>query len=116
MVVPGLPGATVALLLVALGAASAHDRALLRGAHAPRAIELRAGGGASLELADGRHIEVRGEGHRVHRACVILALRDRVRGHLLVAAGMLDADAFRRLRQWGLWGRCGETARPMTRR
>ena len=116
MVVPGFPGAMLALLLGALGAATARDRALLQGARSPRAIELCAGGGGSVELADGRRIAILGEGHRVHRACVILALRDRIRGHLLVAAGMLDAHAFRRLRQWGLWARWGEVARPTTRR
>jgi hypothetical protein len=116
LVVPGLPGAILALLLVALGAATLRDRAMLKARRSPQAIELRAGGGGAIELADGRRIELRGEGHLVHRACVILALRNRIRGHLLVPAGMLDADAFRRLRQWGLWGRYGAAARPMTLR
>ncbi len=48
----------LAVLILALGGVSAWDRALLRGARSPRAIELLAGGGAVAVLASGETFAV----------------------------------------------------------
>ena len=93
----------LAALLVALGAAAAWSRALLRGASAPRAIEIAPSGEASLVRASGERARaqpVRGAG--VTRAWVALRCG---RDGFLVCPGMLAPEPFRLLRLWVLWQR-----------
>ncbi len=96
----------LAVLILALGGVSAWDRALLRGARSPRAIELLAGGGAVAVLASGETFAV----HAVHgigvtRHWVALAPGSLGGGSVLVTAGMLGPAGARMLRLWALWGR-----------
>lgn len=103
-VLPGAPGGMLAALLLALGCAAAWDRALLRGARAPRAIEITADGRARLVLADGASAPLgalRGIG--VGRHWVALRVGAPTRRGLLVTSGMLAAEPLRRLRLWALW-------------
>jgi hypothetical protein len=109
-----LPGAGIALgvALVALGAAAAWRRALLRGRHAVRALEL-GGERAVAELASGERFEVEVSPRRlVGRRLVILSLGKPLRRSVLVTHGMLEPDAFRRLRIWALWDRLPVAAPP----
>jgi hypothetical protein len=104
MVLPGAAGALLALALLALGLAAAWGRALLRSPASVRAIEI-SGAAVTLELADGRKLAVEPDERRyVSRFAVTLPLR-RPRRTILVTAGMMSADDFRRLRIWALWGR-----------
>ena len=99
----GAAGAALAALLVALGAAAAWSRALLRGARAPRSIEIAPSGEASLVRASGERAQarpVRGAG--VTRWWVALACG---REGILVFSGMLAPEPFRLLRLWVLWQR-----------
>ena len=93
-----------AALVLALGMAAAWDRALLRGRHSPHAIELRPSGEAVCLFANGDSAPVEARGS-VNRHWVALRLRAPWRRSLLVAAGMLPPESFRRLRLWALWGR-----------
>jgi len=104
-VLPGAAGLGAAALVVLAGAASARKRALLRGRAAVRALELgaetlevRLGSGKSFpaELAERRY---------VGRYMVVLCFRRPVRRTILVTRGMADAQLFRRLRIWALWGK-----------
>lgn len=93
-------------LLLALGAASAWDRALLRGARSPRSIEIPGSGKARLVFANGQSAladPVRGLG--VTRYWVALRVRSPMRRGMLVTADMLGREPFRLLRLWALWGR-----------
>jgi hypothetical protein len=59
-----------------------------------------------VELAGGESFEAEvAERRYVGRYLVILNLRRPVRRTILVARDMLDANSFRRLRIWALWGR-----------
>ena len=105
-VVPGWQGLALAVLLPALGACSARDRALLKGKTAPRAVEILKSGEARLVFADGatRSVEaVRGIG--VNRHWVALRCGSPARRGMLVTGGMLAPGPFRLLRLWALWGR-----------
>ena len=103
-VLPGVGGAMLALALFLLGFASAWGRALLRSPASVRAIEI-AGDSLALELADGGRIAAEAAERRyVSRFLVTLPLR-RPRRTILIAAGMMPADDFRRLRVWALWGK-----------
>ena len=103
-VLPGAAGALLALALFALGLASAWGRALLRSPASVRAIEI-SGDALALELADGAKIAAEpAERRYVSRLLVSVPLR-RPRRTILVTAGMMSADDFRRLRIWALWGR-----------
>jgi hypothetical protein len=105
-VVPGWQGLALAVLVPALGACSARDRALLRGARAARAVEILRSGEARLVFADGatRAAEaVRGIG--VNRHWVALKCGSPARRGMLVTGGMLAPGPFRLLRLWALWGR-----------
>jgi hypothetical protein len=105
-VAPGFAGAAIAMLLVALGAAAAWDRALLRGRRSPRAIEIPASGKAMLVLADGQTMAAApAHGMGTTRHWVALATDTRFRRGVLVTAGMLPPGPFRLLRLWALWGR-----------
>jgi len=96
----------LALLTLALGASAAWDRALLRGARSPRAVELRAGGGAAVVLANGQAIAVRAvRGIGVTRHWVALASAPSAGRSVLVTAGMAGPAGARLLRLWALWGR-----------
>jgi hypothetical protein len=59
-------------------------------------VRLSAGGRFAAELAERRY---------VGRHMVVLRLRSPLRRTLLVTRDMLDAESFRRLRIWALWGR-----------
>jgi hypothetical protein len=95
-----------AFLLIALGAAAAWDRALLRGPRSPRAIEIQSSGEAACRFANGGSATVRAlGGSSVNRFWVALRLQSPWRRSLLVAGGMLPAESFRLLRLWALWGK-----------
>jgi hypothetical protein len=104
-VMPGAPGLLVAALLVLLGMASAWSRALLRSPSSVRALDLL-GPKLEVELASGASLPAEvAERRYVGRYMVILPLRRPVRRTILVTRDMADADSFRRLRIWALWGR-----------
>ena len=96
----------LALLILALGSVSAWNRALLRGARSPRAIELLTAGGAMVVLASGEAVAVRAvRGIGVTRHWVALAPFSFRGSSVLVTAGMLGPAGARKLRLWALWGR-----------
>lgn len=102
----GFPGAALAFLILALGGVSAWDRALLRGARSPRAIEFGASGTAVVVLASGETIAVRALGGMgVTRRWVALAPVSPAGRSMLVTAGMLGPAQARIFRLWALWGR-----------
>jgi hypothetical protein len=102
----GLTGVALAVLSLALGATAAWNRALLRGARSPRAIEIPPTGEARVILANGEAVAVRAvHGIGVTRHWVALASRSPAGRSMLVTAGMLGPAAARRLRLWALWGR-----------
>ena len=98
----------LAALLLALGGVAAWDRALLRVARSPRAIEIRRSGEAQLRVRQWRDRRrpqpLRGIG--VTRYWVALGCARPARR---VAAGhrghAARREAFRLLRLWALWGR-----------
>ena len=103
-VLPGLAGGALAAGFLALGAAAAWSRALLRSPASVRALEIT-GPALAIELTSGDSIAVEvGERRYVSRLAVTLPLR-RPRRTILVSADMLPADDFRRLRIWALWGK-----------
>jgi hypothetical protein len=103
----GLPGMALALLTFTLGGVAAWDRALLRGARSPRAIEIPAAGEEALVvLASGETVPVRAvRGIGVTRHWVALAPLSLAGRSVLVTAGMLGPAGARNLRLWALWGR-----------
>jgi hypothetical protein len=104
-VMPGAAGLGAAALVVLAGAASARKRALLRGRAAVRALEI---GAEELEvrLGSGERFPAElAERRYVGRHVVVLCLRRPVRRTILVTRGMADAQLFRRLRIWALWGK-----------
>jgi len=104
-VLPGIPGAALGAALLALGLASAWSRALLRSQASPRVLELE-GDHATLELGGGVRLSAPvGPRRFVSRLAVALPLGRPLRRTILVSAGMLDGESFRRLRIWALWGR-----------
>jgi len=105
-VVAGWQGVALALLLPALGAAAAWDRALLRGAQSPKAIEIPGSGEARVVFADGETAAVEAlRGIGVNRHWVALRCGSPARRGVLVTAGMLRPGPFRLLRLWALWGK-----------
>lgn len=112
LAVPGLAGATLAALVLALGVATAWGRALLRGRGAVRALELGADGAVTLELGDGRRPQGRAGGRRnVGRGWVILRVSGMPRHTVVVVRDMLAPADFRRLKLWALWGKVPSAAR-----
>ena len=112
-VLAGALAALAAGLALLLGAATAWDRALLRGRGSVRALELRADAGAVFTLGDGRRLEGRVAPRRyVNRWWVMLPLRGATRRSVVVARDMLPADEYRRLRLWALWGRAAAARQP----
>ena len=104
-VVPGVPGVLLAALLACLGMAAAWSRALLRAASSVRALEL-AGPKLEVRLASGDSFTAEVTERRyAGRYMVMLPLRRPVRRTILVTRDMMDADSFRRLRIWALWGK-----------
>jgi hypothetical protein len=105
LALPGAAGVAVALLHVLLGMASAWSRALLRARSSVRALEL-IGPKLVVELASGERFPAEvAERRYVGRFMVILPLRSPFRRSLLITRDMSEADSFRRLRIWALWGR-----------
>jgi len=95
----------MAFLVFALGGVAAWDRALLRGARSPRAIEIPAVGAARVVLASGETLAMRAvRGIGVTRHWVALAPLSLWGRGALVTAGMLGPAGARRLRLWALWG------------
>lgn len=110
--IPGYAGAALALLALALGGATAWDRALLRTQGAVRALELADDGAATLELANGRRVSTRiGLRRHVGPWWVALPLSGASRRSLLVMRDMLPPAQYRFLRLWALWGRLPAAAR-----
>jgi len=102
----GFYGPALAALILALGGLSAWNRALLRGANAPRAIEIQPSSAASLVLANGERLAVRAVGGvGVTRYWVALAPLSLAGRSTLITAGMLGPASARILRLWALWGR-----------
>ena len=111
MALPRAAGVALALALVALGAATAWSRALLRSRSSVRAIEV-GGPQATFELASGERLSAIVATRRyVTRHVVALPLRGGLGRTLLVTGDMLSAEEFRRLRIWALWNRL-PAARP----
>jgi len=105
VVLPGAAGGLLAAALLALGAAAAWSRGLLRSPASVRAMEI-SGSGVILELASGARIDGQpAERRYVSRFMVTLPMRRPVRRTILVTGDMLGRDSFRALRIWALWGR-----------
>jgi hypothetical protein len=106
LLLPGLPGTSLAVLVVALGIAVAWVRALLAATSSMRGLDLSTGDTAVLRLRDGRRVPAAvGQGRFVSRLCVTLPVRAPGRRSLMVTAGMMEPESFRILRVWALWGR-----------
>jgi hypothetical protein len=105
-VLTGWTGIAAALLITALGAVTAWDRALLRSARSPCAIELGRSGEGRCVLRSGTSVALQNRGGaRVTRYWVALHTTTGVRRGLLLPAGMLRPGDARLLRLWALWGR-----------
>jgi hypothetical protein len=105
-VLPFAPGIGAGTLLLALGLATARDRAWLAGRSAVRAIELSGSEQITLETADGKRQQAPVGARRfVNRLFVSIPVRISMRRTILVTADMLDEGQFRALRVWALWGR-----------
>jgi len=106
MVFPGAAGTTIAVLVAALGAAAAWDRALLKGRRSPRALELGQPGEGVLVFASGEPLRVTiGKPRAVNRWWVSLPVSVPMRRTLFITRDMLGAGHFRHLCLWALWGR-----------
>ena len=119
LALPEPGGPAVALLLPALGLAVAWDRALLRGRKSVTSVVIVGPASLRLRTRDGSEAEVRATGRKhVSRLAVIVPVRGSMRRTIVVVRDMLDAESFRRLRLWALWGKVpgagseGRTARP----
>jgi hypothetical protein len=105
LVLPGAFGLLLGVLFILLGMASAWSRALLRARSSVRALEL-IGPKLEVELQGGERFAAEVSKRRyVGRLMVVLPLRYPGRRAVLVTRDMTDADSFRRLRIWTLWGR-----------
>ncbi len=105
-VLPGIAGELVAVLLLALGIFTALDRALLRQPDSVRSLLIEGPQALGLVTANGRRSDVRvGNRRHVSRLAVILPIQHTMRRTIVVTRDMLDADSFRKLRLWALWGR-----------
>jgi hypothetical protein len=104
-VLPGVAGRAAAALVAFLGLAAAWRHALLRAGASARALEL-VGPGLEVRLASGESFAAEVAARRyAGRYLVMLPLRRPVRRTILVTRDMTDADSFRRLRIWALWGK-----------
>jgi hypothetical protein len=105
LLMPTLAGAALAAALSALGAMAAWSRALLRSPLSVRAVDVE-GPKLALELANGERIAAEVARRRyVGRFMISLPILQPVRRTLLITADMAEADSFRRLRIWALWGK-----------
>jgi hypothetical protein len=105
-VLTGWHAVALAALLAALGGLAAWDRALLRSAYSPRALEFSRDGGAKCLFANGESAPLQPlKGSAVTRYWVALGLGSPRRRSLFIAAGMLAPQALRLLRLWALWGK-----------
>jgi hypothetical protein len=105
LAVPTGAGSLLAGSFLALGAAAAWSRALLRAKISPRALEI-AGEEVVLHLAGGARFPIEVAARRyVTRFMVALPVRRPVRRTILVTRDMVDGASFRALRVWALWGR-----------
>jgi len=105
-IITGWLGGTAACLVLALGVAAAWDRALLRSARSPRALEIQASGEARCILASGAAIALEPlAGAGVTRYWVALRMRSATRRAMLVPAGMMTTESARLLRLWARWGK-----------
>ena len=105
LVLPGLPGFSLAIAFLALGLAAAWARGLHRSGASVTAIELSPRE-VFIELRDGRRLGAEvGPNRHVSRYMVTLPLKAPLRRTLLVTRDMLEAQEFRRLRIWALWGK-----------
>lgn len=105
LAMPGAAGAALAVALLALGGMTAWSRALLRSPLSVRALEAQ-GPQLALELANGERIAAEvAERRYVGRFMISLPVLRPVRRTILVTADMVEADSFRRLRIWALWGK-----------
>jgi hypothetical protein len=96
--------------LLALGLAAAWARALHGARDSLRALELSPTE-IVLELKSGRRMPVElAERRHVSRFLVTLSLRRPARRTILVTRDMLEAEEFRRLRLFALWGRLPKVA------
>jgi hypothetical protein len=112
-VTPGFAGAALAAAFVLLGLAAARARALHGSRGSVRALEL-SGNEIVLELKDGRRVPAElGASRHVSRFLVTLPVRRPMRRTVLVTAGMLPAEEFRRLRLWTLWGKLPVAAKQL---
>jgi hypothetical protein len=113
LAVPTGAGSLLAGSFLALGAAAAWSRALLRSKISPRALEIT-GEEVVLHLAGGARFPVEVAARRyVTRFMVALPVCRPVRRTILVTRDMLDAGSFRALRVWALWGKLpGASAMP----
>ncbi|MFL6563703.1 MAG: protein YgfX [Burkholderiales bacterium] len=103
---PGAAGLGAAALVVLAGAQSTRKRALLRGRAAVRALEVGGAEGPQVRLGNGESFPAElAERRYVGRHMVVLCLRRPVRRTILVTRDMVDAQLFRRLRIWALWGK-----------
>jgi hypothetical protein len=110
VVIPGVPGAFGAALILALGVTAAWSRALLRARSSVTALELT-DTAVEIELRSGERLRATvAERRYVGRYLVLLPLRAPLRRTVLVTRDMTDADGFRRLRIWALWGRVSGVA------
>lgn len=105
----GFSGMALAILTSVLGGIAAWERALLRGARSPCAIEIQPSGAvlaAVVVLANGETVAVRAvRGIGVARHWVALRSASITGRGVLLTAGMLEPAALRVLRLWALWGR-----------
>jgi len=111
LVLPGLGGAASALLLLALGAFAARDRALLRAPGSLSGLEIGEGDRVELSTRDGHRLSgVARTRRHVNRFWVAFSVGAPVRRALFITADMLDPVAFRHLRLWALWGEAARVA------
>ena len=105
-VLTGWHAVALSVLIAALGGMVAWDRALLRSAYSPRALEFSRDGTAKCLFANGESAVLRPlKGTAVTRYWVALGLGSPRRRSLFIAAGMLAPQALRLLRLWALWGK-----------
>ena len=103
--VPGVPGAALAIALLALGLAAAHSRVLHLAGSSVRALRVE-GERVFLEPVRGAEMPVEiAERRYVGALLVVLFVTHPARRTVLVTRDMLDARSFRALRLWALWGR-----------
>jgi hypothetical protein len=113
-VLPGTAGAMLAVLLATLGVAFAWSRALHRSRSSIKALEL-GGDRVDMELASGERLSAEAAQRRyVGRYLVLIRLVRPGRRSVLVTRDMTDAESFRRLRVWALWGRFAVAAKQLS--